>query len=60
MSESIKRFGDRGEQRHLDALTQLVQNSEGATAEAAARVHGAMNLPASQAMNFLPTTKKKK
>lgn len=54
VAESIKRFGDRGEQRHLDALTQLVQNSDGDTAEAAARVHGAMNLPASQAMNFLP------
>lgn len=54
VAESIKRFGDRAEQRQLDALTALVQNATGETAEAAARVHGAMNLPSQQAMNFLP------
>jgi len=54
VAESIKRFGDRAEKRQLDALTMIVQDSTGPTAEAAARVHGAMNLPSQQAMNFLP------
>lgn len=54
VAEAIKRFGDRAEQRQLDALTALVQTATGDVADAAARVHGAMNLPSQQAMPFLP------
>ncbi len=54
VAESIKRFGDRADQRHLNALATLVQNASGDVADAAALVHGAMNLPAEQAIPFLP------
>ncbi len=51
---SVKRFGDRAEQRHIAALLQVVANSSGATAEAAAQVHGALNLPSDTAVNLIP------
>ena len=51
---SVKRFGDRAEQRHIDALLQVVANSSGATAEAAAQVHGALNLPSDTAVELIP------
>lgn len=51
---SVKRFGDRTEKRHVDALLQVVANSSGATAEAAAQVHGALNLPSDTAVNLIP------
>ena len=51
---SVKRFGDRTEKRHIDALLQVVANSSGATAEAAAQVHGALNLPSDTAVNLIP------
>lgn len=54
VADSVKRIGDRAEQRHIDALVELVANSEGELAEAAARVHGALNIEASQAVKLLP------
>ena len=54
VAESVKRFGDRAEQRHVDALLQVVANSGGATAEAAAQVHGALNLPSETAIQLIP------
>ena len=54
VAESVKRFGDRAEQRHVDALLQVVANSSGATAEAAAQVHGALNLPSETAIQLIP------
>ena len=52
--DSVKAFGQRIEDRHLRALLQLVAQSSGETAEAAARLHGALNLPAAQAVDLLP------
>jgi hypothetical protein len=53
-ADSVKRFGDRAEKRHVDALLDLVAKAEGDTAEAAARVHGALNLPADAAVRLIP------
>jgi CheY-like chemotaxis protein len=53
-ADSVKRFGDRAEKRHVDALLDLVAKAEGETAEAAARVHGALNLPADAAVRLIP------
>jgi hypothetical protein len=50
---SVKRFGSHAERRHLDALLDLVANSDGPTAEAAARVQGAMNLPTNEAVELI-------
>ena len=55
-ADSVKRFGDRAEKRHLDALLDLVSKAEGDTAEAAARVHGALNLPADAAVRLIPSS----
>jgi len=54
VADSVKRIGDRAEERHVQALLELVQNSDGQLAEAAARVHGALNLSTSDAVNLLP------
>jgi CheY-like chemotaxis protein len=45
VADSAKRFGDRAEERHLQRLLDLVQEG-GEVGEAAAAVHGALNLPA--------------
>jgi CheY-like chemotaxis protein len=45
VADSAKRFGDRAADRHLDRLLDLVQQG-GDVGEAAAAVHGALNLPA--------------
>lgn len=50
---SVKRFGDRAESRHLEALLDLVAVSGGGTAEAAARVYGALNLSSSDAVRLI-------
>ncbi len=44
-ADSAKRFGDRADERHLQALLTLVHQG-GDVGEAAAGVHGALNLPA--------------
>jgi HEAT repeat protein len=54
VAESVKRYGDRSNPRHVDALLDLVANSSGRTAEAAARVHGALDLPAGPALDLIP------
>lgn len=53
VAASVKRFGNRAEERHVNALLDLVAKSEGRTAEAAAEVHGAMNLPATAAVRLI-------
>ena len=53
-ADSVKRFGNMIEQRHIDALVDLVLNTDGEIAEAAARVHGALNLPTSTAIQLIP------
>lgn len=53
-ADSVKRFGNMIEKRHVDALMDLIINSEGEIAEAAARVHGALNLPAGAALELIP------
>jgi hypothetical protein len=54
VADSVKRFGSMAADRHERALLQMVADATGDTAEAAARVHGAMNLPPEQAVELLP------
>ncbi|MHC4211309.1 MAG: hypothetical protein ACYSWT_16530 [Planctomycetota bacterium] len=54
VAASVKRHGDRTDERHVEALLDLVVNSSGRTAEAAARVHGALDLPAGPALKLIP------
>jgi hypothetical protein len=54
VAESVKRFGDRSDPRHVEALLDLVANSGGQTAEAAARLHGALDLPPGPALELIP------
>lgn len=42
---SVRRWGNRSHRRHVEELQYLIDNSSGDVADAAARVHGAMNLP---------------
>lgn len=53
VAASVKRFGSYAERRHVLALLDLVSNSSGATAEAAARLHGALNLPSTDAVGLV-------
>ncbi|MCP3903801.1 MAG: hypothetical protein GY715_09220 [Planctomycetes bacterium] len=53
VADSVKRFGDRAEPRHVAALVDLVANSAGSTAEAAARVHGALNMTTMEAVGLI-------
>lgn len=50
---SARRFGNKSEARHADALLQLVSSSTGETADAAARLHGALNLPTANAVKLI-------
>ena len=54
VANSVKRFGDKAEKRHVDALVDLVANSTGDVAEAAATVHGALNIPSTDAYKLIP------
>ena len=54
VAESVKRFGDHSDPRHVAALLDLITNSGGETAEAAARVAGALNLPTRTAIELIP------
>ena len=49
-SASIRRWGNRSHRRHVEELRYLIDNSSGPVADAAARVHGAMNLPAQESI----------
>ncbi len=53
VTASVKRFGSYAGERHVAALLDLVRNSEGETADAAARVHGALNLPSADAVELI-------
>ncbi len=50
---SARRFGNKAEQRQADALLKIVKESSGDLADAAARLHGALNLPASNAVQLI-------
>jgi CheY-like chemotaxis protein len=54
VADSVRLFGDHAEKRHVEALLDLIQKSSGATADAAAAVHGALNLPTSGAIKLIP------
>ncbi|MHC4415814.1 MAG: hypothetical protein ACYS0G_11070 [Planctomycetota bacterium] len=54
VAESVKRFGDRTDPRHVQGVLALVSSTSGRTAEAAARVHGALVLPAGTAIRLIP------
>lgn len=53
VAASARRYGNRIEQRQVGDLMDLLQTSEGATADAAARVHGALNLPPANAVQLI-------
>lgn len=54
---SIRRYGSSVEPRHVAALLALINNSSGETAEAAARVHGALNSqPTPEAIDLVTGT----
>lgn len=52
-TDSVRRYGDRAERRHLVSLLDLVAHSTGDLAEAAARLHGALNLRESDAVGLI-------
>ncbi len=54
VTSSVKRYGDHAEERHVNALLKLVSESRGATAEAAAQLHGALNLSTQDAVGLIP------
>lgn len=53
VADSVKRFGNMSEDRHVRALVALVGSSTGPLADAAARVHGALNRPTGDAVGFI-------
>lgn len=53
VTASVKRFGNLGTEQQIAAVLQLVETSSGETAEAAARLHGALNLPDSNAVKLI-------
>jgi hypothetical protein len=53
-ADSVRRFGDKAEKRHVDGLLDLIAKATGPTAEAAATVHGSLNLPDSGAVKLIP------
>jgi hypothetical protein len=53
VADSVKRFGNRSAERHVAALVRLVAGSEDEVAEAAARVHGALNREPAAAVGFI-------
>lgn len=53
VAESVKRHGDQAAPRHVTALLQLVADSSGSLAEAAATVHGALNRGTGDAVGLI-------
>lgn len=53
LAQSARQFGDMITESQANRLTQLVAESEGDLAEAAAQAHGALSLPTSQAVQLL-------
>lgn len=50
---SVRRFGNLAEDRHAKMVVDLIVSSSGETADAAARLHGAMNLPPDSALQLI-------
>ena len=50
---SIRRSGNLAHRRHVEELQYLIDNSSGDVADAAARVHGAMNLSPEDSMTIV-------
>lgn len=59
VADSVRRAGDRAEKRHVEALVALLTDSTGPLAEAAANVHGALNVPSTAAIELLPKNETK-
>jgi len=55
VAASIKQFGSLLQDRQIRSLVRLVAEAEDETAEAAARVHGALNLPTDEAIHLIPS-----
>ena len=53
VADSVKRYGNRAEDRHVAAIVDLIENGEGDLAEGAARVHGALNRGGTDAVRFI-------
>lgn len=53
-AESVRRFGNHLRDYQITALADLVSNSSGETAEAAAQLHGSLNLPTQTALDLIP------
>ena len=52
-ASSIRRSGNLAHRRHVEELQYLINNSSGDVADAAARVHGAMNLSPEDSMTIV-------
>jgi AmiR/NasT family two-component response regulator len=57
VATSVKRFGNRAEDRHVQALADLASASSGDLATAAAQVIGALNVTLPNAVELLPAGK---
>ncbi|HMN97175.1 MAG TPA: HEAT repeat domain-containing protein [Phycisphaerales bacterium] len=53
VAASARRFGNRLEPRQIEALVRLVGSSSGPLADAAGRLHGALDLPAATAVRVI-------
>lgn len=53
VAASARRFGNRLDTRQVDALIKLIGDSSGQLADAAARLHGALDLPAANAVRVI-------
>ncbi len=54
VAASVRRFGNLSEQRHVDGLVELIKTASGDVAEAAAKVHGSLNVQSSDAVQLIP------
>ncbi|MCA9296560.1 MAG: hypothetical protein KC983_08580 [Phycisphaerales bacterium] len=54
VAASVRKHGNLAERRHIDALVELIGKASGDVAEAAARVHGALNVFDSDAISLVP------
>jgi hypothetical protein len=53
-ASSVRRYGHHGRAWHIAGLLTMIQQGDAATAEAAARVYGAMNEPAEAVILLIP------
>ncbi len=54
-TQSVRRFGPKATQQQIASLLDVVASGSGDLADAAARLHGAMNLPTSNAVGLIPS-----